>query len=82
MFANWLPLYSLQIAISERRRGTVLELAAVITRVFNVMDEEVLGAVVDKSEGQAHSSPSDTISPVRLNTRGEGSKLPYTITSW
>lgn len=64
------------------RRGTVLELAAVITRVFNVMDEEVLGAVVDKSEGQAHSSPSDTMSPVRLNTRGEGSKLPYTITSW
>ena len=44
LLAHQLPsLYSLQFAISERRRESILELVAVITRVFNVMDEEVLG---------------------------------------
>ena len=34
--------------------GTILELVASITRVFDIMDEEVLEAAVDESDGLAH----------------------------
>lgn len=34
--------------------GTILELVASITRVFDIMDEEVLETAVDESDGLAH----------------------------
>lgn len=45
---------SLEVTISERIWGAILELVAAITRVFNITDEEVLGAVVNESDGLAH----------------------------
>lgn len=34
--------------------GTILELVASITRVFDIMDEEVLETAVGESDGLAH----------------------------
>ena len=34
--------------------GSILELVASITRVFDIMDEEVLEAVADESDESAH----------------------------
>ena len=34
--------------------AAILKLVAVITRDFNIMDEEVLEAAVDESDGLAH----------------------------
>lgn len=45
---------SLEITISERIWGAILELVAAITRVFNITDEEVLEAVVNESDELAH----------------------------
>ena len=54
MFANRLPLYTASKLLSaERIWRAILELVAAITRVFNIMDEEVLEAVVDESDGLA-----------------------------
>ena len=55
MFANWLPLYTcLDIIIDERIWRAILELVAVVTRVFNVMNGEVLEAAVEELDGLAH----------------------------
>ena len=35
--------------------GTILELVASITRVFDIMDEEVLETAVDEFDGLAHT---------------------------
>ena len=52
MFANRLPLYTAsKLPPAERIWGAILELVAAITRVFNIMGEEVLEAVVDESDG-------------------------------
>ena len=54
LFANWLPLYTcLDIIIGERIWRAILEQVAAITGVFNIMNGEVLEAVVEESEGVA-----------------------------
>lgn len=54
MLANWLPLYTAsKLPSAERIWWAILELVAAITRVFNIMYEEVLEAVVDESDGLA-----------------------------
>ena len=54
LFANWLPLYTcLDIIIDERIWRAILELVAVVTRVFNVMNGEVLEAAVEELDGLA-----------------------------
>ena len=45
---------SLEITISERIWGVILELVAATTRVFNITDEEVLEAVANESDELAH----------------------------
>lgn len=45
---------SLEITVSERIWGVILELVAATTRVFNITDEEVLEAVVNESDELAH----------------------------
>ena len=51
MFANRLPLYTASKLLSaERIWRAILELVAAITRVFNIMDEEVLEAVAGESD--------------------------------
>ncbi len=47
-------LYSLEFTISERIWGVILELVASIAREGDIMDEEVLEAAVDESDGLAH----------------------------
>ena len=55
LFANWLPLYTcLDIIIDERIWRAILELVAVVTRVVNIMNGEVLEAVVEELDGLAH----------------------------
>ena len=55
LFANWLPLYTcLDIIIGERIWRAILELVAVVTRVVNIMNGEVLEAVVEELDGLAH----------------------------
>ena len=54
MFANRLPLYTAsKLPSAERIWGAILGLVAAITKVFNIMGEEVLEAVVDESDGLA-----------------------------
>ena len=51
MFANRLPLYTASKLLSaERIWRFFLELVAAITRVFIIMGEEVLEAVIDESD--------------------------------
>ena len=45
---------SLEITISERIWGAILELVAAIAKVFNITDEDVLEAVVNQSDELAH----------------------------
>jgi len=45
---------SLEITISERIWGAILELVAAITKVFNITDEDVLEAMVNESDELAH----------------------------
>ena len=45
---------SLEITISERIWGALLDLVAAIARVFNITDEDVLVAVVNESDELAH----------------------------
>ena len=45
---------SLEITISERIWGAILELVAAITSIFNITDEEVLEAMVNESDVLAH----------------------------
>lgn len=45
---------SLEITISERIWGTILELVAAIAKVFNITDEDFLEAVVNESDELAH----------------------------
>ena len=55
LFANWLPLYTcLDIIIDERIWRAILELGAVVTRVVNFMNGEVLEAAVEELDGLAH----------------------------
>ena len=55
LFANWLPLYTcLDIIIGERNWRAILELVAAVTRVFNIMNGEVLEAAVEELDGPAH----------------------------
>ena len=55
LFANWLPLYTcLDIIIDERIWRAILELVAVVTRVVNIMNGEVLEAAVEELDGLAH----------------------------
>ena len=55
LFANWLPLYTcLDIIIDERIGRAILELVAVVTRVVNIMNGEVLEAAVEELDGLAH----------------------------
>ena len=57
LFANWLPLYTcLDIIIDERIWRAILELVAVVTRVVNIMNGEVLEAAVEELDGLAHSA--------------------------
>lgn len=51
MFANRHPLYTAsKLPSAERIWRFFLELVAAITRVFNIMDEEVLEAVAGESD--------------------------------
>ena len=55
LFANWLPLYiCLDIIIGERIWRAILELVAAVTGVVNIMNGEVLEAVVEELDGLAH----------------------------
>ena len=45
---------SLEITISERIWGRLLDLVAAIARVFNITDEDVLEAAVNQSDELAH----------------------------
>ena len=55
LFTNWLPLYiCLDVIIDERIWRAILELVAVVTGVFNIMNGEVLEAVVEELGGLAH----------------------------
>ena len=55
MFANRLPLYTAaKLPSAERIWGAILELVAVVTRVVNIMNGEVLGAAVEELDGLAH----------------------------
>ena len=47
-------LYSLEITITERIWRAILELVAVVTRVVNIMNGEVLEAAVEELDGLAH----------------------------
>ena len=54
LFANRLPLYAAsKLASAERILRDILELVAAITEVFYIMEEEVLGVVVDESDEPA-----------------------------
>ena len=55
LFTNWLPLCTcLDIIIGERIWRAILELVVVVTRVFNIMNGEVLEAAVEELDGLAH----------------------------
>jgi len=47
-------LDSYEQTISERIWQTILELAAIITKVFSIADEEVLNALINESDELAH----------------------------
>ena len=53
MFANWLPLYSLLSYHWRKIMAAILEQAAAITRVFNIMDEDMPEAVAGESDEPA-----------------------------
>ena len=78
LFANWLPLYTcLDIFIDERIWRAILELVAVVTRVVNIMNGEVLEAVVEESDGEA---PICVLYRCKTVSRGlQKHELGYTV---